>query len=122
MRRGEALPLAITEPGSGELMGSVDLRMRPEGRAELGYAVAQWARRRGVGTRAVELVSRYAFEALGVARLEILVQPANAASIALAERAGFVREGLPRSHSVLHGRRYSMVMLSLLPGDIGAAE
>src|SRR3954462_9221483 len=49
MRRGDALPLAITDASDGALLGSIDLRMRGEGRAEFGYVIAAWARRRGIG-------------------------------------------------------------------------
>ena len=114
LRRGDALPLAVTSSADGELLASVDLRIRGEGRAEFGYVVAAWARRRGVGTRALRLYARWAFEKLGLVRLELLVQPDNAASLAFAEKAGFTREGLLRSHSVIRGERKDMVMMSLL--------
>jgi RimJ/RimL family protein N-acetyltransferase len=118
MRRGDALPLAITDATDGELLGSIDLRMRGEGRAEFGYVIAAWARRRGVGTRALSLYSKYAFSALGLARLELLVQPGNEASLALGRRAGFAEEGVLRSHSLVRGQRKDMVMMALLPGDL----
>jgi RimJ/RimL family protein N-acetyltransferase len=118
MRRGDALPLAITDAADGGLLGSIDLRMRGEGRAEFGYVVADWARGRGVGTRALRLYSRYAFSRLGLARLELLVQPGNEASLALGRRAGFAVEGVLRSHSVVRGQRKDMVMMALLPSDL----
>ena len=54
------------------------------------------ARRRGVALAAARLVVRWAFEEVGVERLEILTYPGNAASQALAEKLGFRREGLLR--------------------------
>jgi RimJ/RimL family protein N-acetyltransferase len=121
MRRGDGLPLAVTDASDGSLIASIDLRMRGEGRAEFGYVVAAWARGRGIGTRALRLYSRWAFDTLGVARLELLIQPGNEASLALGRRAGFVEEGLLRSHSLVRGERRDMVMMSLLPGDLEAA-
>src|SRR3954465_11114887 len=47
--------------GDGSLLGSIELRMQAEGRAELGYVIAGWARERGVGTRALRLLARWAF-------------------------------------------------------------
>jgi RimJ/RimL family protein N-acetyltransferase len=120
MRRGEALALAVTNASDGALLASIDLRLGGEGRGEFGYVVAAWARRRGIGTRALALYSRWAFESLGLARLELLIQPGNEASLALGRRAGFVNEGLLRSHSVVRGERKDMVMMSLLPGEIHA--
>jgi RimJ/RimL family protein N-acetyltransferase len=121
MGRGDALPLAVIDAADGELLASIDLRMRGEGRAEFGYVVGAWARRRGVGLRALSLYSRWALESLGVARAELLVQPGNEPSLALARRAGFIEEGLLRSHSLVRGERKDMVIMSLLPGDLPAA-
>jgi RimJ/RimL family protein N-acetyltransferase len=118
MRRGDALPLAVTDAGDGSLLGSIDLRIRGEGRAEFGYVIGAWARRRGVGTRALQLYSAWAFEALGLSRLEVLVQPGNVGSLALARRVGFTEEGLLRSHSLVRGERKHMVIMSLLPSDL----
>jgi RimJ/RimL family protein N-acetyltransferase len=118
MRRGDALPLAVTDAADGSLLASIDLRMRGEGRGEFGYVVGAWARGRGIGTRALRLYCAYAFEKLGVARLELLVQPGNDASLALGARLGFTREGLLRSHSIVRGERKDMVMMSLLPGEL----
>lgn len=122
MRRGDALPLAITSTSDGQLLGSIDLRMRGEGRAELGYVIGAWARRRGIGLRSIRLYSRWAIERLAVARLELLVQPDNEPSLALGRRAGFTEEGLLRSHSLVRGERRDMVIMSLLPADMGLGD
>src|SRR3954452_249319 len=118
MRRGDALPLAVTDAGDGSLLASIDLRMRGEGRAEFGYVIGAWARHRGVGTRALHLYSRWAFSHLKLARLELLVQPGNEASLALGRRAGFVEAGLMRSHGIVRGQRKDMVIMALLPSDL----
>src|SRR3954451_13081965 len=70
MRRGDALPLAVSDSAGGRLLASIELRMRDERRAEFGYVVASWARGRAVGTRALRLYTRWAFDTLGLDRLE----------------------------------------------------
>jgi len=50
-------------------------------------------RRRGLATRAVVLVIRYAFDTLGVAEIEVEIEPDNVASRGVAERAGFTPAG-----------------------------
>ena len=84
-----------------------------QARAAAGYWVAPQARGRGVATRAVRLLARFAFTELGVARLELTCAPDNAAS----QRCGFVREGVLRSHLPFKGGRRDTVVFSLLPGE-----
>src|SRR3954454_16955736 len=68
MRRGDALPLAVTDATDGTLLGSMQLRTRGGGGAEFGYVIGVWARRHGVGTRALRMYSRWALSTLGLAR------------------------------------------------------
>lgn len=66
---------------------------------ELGYIIHDPADRgRGVATEAVRLFSDHLFGAApGFYRLQLLIETWNVASWKLAERCGFVREGLLRS-------------------------
>ena len=94
---GERARLAVTDAGSGELLGSVSLdRFVCREAAEIGYWVKQEARRRGVALGAARLIVHWAFGELGVERLELLTYPGNEASQALAEKLGFTRECLLR--------------------------
>jgi RimJ/RimL family protein N-acetyltransferase len=90
----------------------------PDLNAEIGYWVAPEARNRGVGTRAVRLLSRWAIEELGLERIELLANPANEASLRLALRAGYTREGTLRLYRKRHGVREDLVMHSLLTEDL----
>jgi RimJ/RimL family protein N-acetyltransferase len=86
-------------------------------RAAVGYWVARHARRRGVATHAVLLLARWAFDELRIERLQITCGPDNHASQRVAERAGFTREALLRSHLPFKGGRRDTVVFSLLPRD-----
>lgn len=118
--RGGALNLAVAEPLDRDVvLGGVRLsEVRPEqGCAAIGYWLAPEARGRGVATQAVGLIARWAFAELGLARLELTCGPDNTASQRVAERCGFTREGLLRSHVPFKGTRRDSLIYSLLPGD-----
>jgi RimJ/RimL family protein N-acetyltransferase len=57
--------------------------------ADVGYWLAAPARGRGFATRAVELLVGWAFGSLGLERIELRTNEDNAASRAVARRAGF---------------------------------
>jgi RimJ/RimL family protein N-acetyltransferase len=119
--RGEQLELALVEPRDADvLLGGASLNnvSLSQGRAAVGYWLAPEARGRGLATRAVRLLARWAFDGVGVARLELTCGPDNHASQRVAARCGFAREGLLRSHVPFKGGRRDTVVFGLLPGEL----
>jgi RimJ/RimL family protein N-acetyltransferase len=122
---GHQAAFAVVGPEDGELLASIDLRTNPADPAvgELGYMVAPRARGRGVATHAVELLTRWAFDSLGMERLEILVDPRNEASVKVAEAAGYAREGILRGYRTSrNGGRLDLTMYARLRSDQPAAR
>lgn len=117
---GEGLHLVVAHADTDEFLGAIGVHdvNRTAGRCDIGYFLAPGARGRGVMTRAVRLLSEWVFASLPVERIEITVEPANAASRAVAERAGYTFEGVLRSHTAIKGRRRDMAMHSLLRGEL----
>jgi len=94
---GERARLAIADAGGEKLLGSISLDLFADRQAaEIGYWIAREARRQCFALAAARLVVRWAFEEIGIQRLEILTYPGNAASQALAHKLGFRREGVLR--------------------------
>lgn len=91
-----------------------------EGRdtGEIGYWLREDARGRGVTTRALVLVARWAL-AEGAHRVQLRAAVENAASRRVAEKAGFTFEGVLRSayYNPRLDRRVDWAMYSLLPGE-----
>jgi RimJ/RimL family protein N-acetyltransferase len=104
--------LIVADARTDELLGSIGLlREVPEDRrAELGYWIAAEHRGRGIAVRAVNLLADWAFAEHGLARLELHVDPANTASIRVAEKTGFAFEGVLRSYEEIKGVRHDVAM------------
>ena len=113
--------LVIADASSGEPLGLISLRFaeRDPGLAAVGYWLLAEARGRGAATVALHLIARWAFDALGVQRLELTTAPDNVASQRVAERVGFTREGLLRGLVQTEANeRRDNVLFSLLPADL----
>jgi len=115
---GAQQQFAVTD--RGQVVGSIGMATNELLRnGHIGYWCAPEARGRGVATRALRLLCRHALDDLRLERLELVTDPDNRASQRVAEKVGFRREGVLRSH-LLHpdGRRRDSVMFSLLPGEL----
>jgi len=114
---GTGLSQAIADASSDEALGAAVLMTRQRSSAEIGFWLVPRARGRGIGSRAVGLLARWAVQEAGLARVEAYVIPDNIASQRLLEKAGFRREGLLRSYLCYEGRRFDALLYSLLPSD-----
>jgi [ribosomal protein S5]-alanine N-acetyltransferase len=118
-QQGSGYSFAIADATTDRAVGQVGLWVRDigQGRAEVGYWVTASARGRGAAGHAVAAVARWALGELRIPRLELYVEPWNHASIRVAEKTGFQREGLLRSWQTIGNDRKDMVMYSRLPTD-----
>jgi RimJ/RimL family protein N-acetyltransferase len=119
---GTAVAFTILAPGDDTCRGQLDVHHVDwdHMRAEAGVWIAPQFRGRGMASDALRLVGSWLFEVCGLARLELLTEPDNAAMIACAKAAGLVEEGVLRAFVREHGQRVDVTVLSLLPGDLAA--
>jgi RimJ/RimL family protein N-acetyltransferase len=94
-------------------MALVNLKL-DEQEAEAGYIVASHARGRGVATRALRLLTAWAFDELPLERIELLIDVANSPSEIVAERCGYTREGVLRWTYLKPGLRSDTIVYSKL--------
>lgn len=110
---------ATTLADTDRLIGGVTLFAinSAQQRAEIGYVLgsAHWGL--GYAQEALSLVLDFAFGTLGLRRVEADIDPRNASSCKLAERLGFVREGLLRERWEIAGEVCDTVMYGLLAKD-----
>lgn len=100
----------------GLLVGGVLLRNVnvAEEIAEAGCWLEPAAAGRGLVTRGVRVLIKWAIEELGIHRVEWRAAPQNTASIAVARRLGMRRDGVLRERYLHRGRRYDAEVWSLL--------
>ena len=84
---------------------------------ELGYIVAPAHRGSGAATQMLRLLTEHAFERLDMERVALRISSGNTASERVAERNGYVREGLLRAVYVKPGVRADTSIWSRLATD-----
>ena len=110
---------AITR--AGELLGGCTLSsIHPIYHfCNLGYWVRTSCHGHGIAGRAAKLAARFAFEYLGLIRVEIVIAAGNQASIRVAEKIGAHQEGILLNRMVVGKSIYDAHMYSLIPSDFG---
>lgn len=97
----------IAEKGQDEIIGEVILSEVVRENLQscwIGYFLDKEHNGKGYMTEAVKLVVDYAFETLGLHRLEAGVMPHNIGSIKVLLKAGFHKEGIAKKNVNINGR------------------
>jgi ribosomal-protein-alanine N-acetyltransferase len=116
MRHGDAVHTVIEVEGG--LAGQCDAWIDSyHGRGELGLWVDGRLTTRGVGTTAIRLMVTHLFDDCGIERIAAPIAAGNTATIRLAERLGFVREGVLRSYMTVGSGRRDHELWSLLSSE-----
>jgi ribosomal-protein-alanine N-acetyltransferase len=121
----EGYSFHVFERESGRLVGGIGMTQVRRGVAQtatLGYWVGQPFEKRGYTTEAVRLVTRFAFNALQLHRVEAACLPENLASRRVLEKAGFVREGYARLYLKIAGDWRDHLTFALLSEDVDAGH
>jgi RimJ/RimL family protein N-acetyltransferase len=116
---GSRAGFAVIDEADGRFLGMAALvTLDLDGRqAEAGYIVSPQARGRGVASRALTLLTDWALGELGLERVELRITDGNEASMRVAEKCGYVREGVLRSVHFKQGERSDVVVYSRLADD-----
>jgi RimJ/RimL family protein N-acetyltransferase len=117
---GEGLHLAIVEETSGDIVGSIGLRDTDweAGRTEIGYGVRASRRGQGHATEAARAVGRWAITERGMRRVQLCARVDNVASIRVAEKAGYQREGTLRMAIWEDGEAHDLAVFSMIATDL----
>ena len=109
----------IARTSDNRLIGTCTLYQMIPGhnRGELGIILGREAWGQGLGTEALRALVHFAFQELGLHRLEADVDPVNARSLALFEGLGFQREGFLKERWFVHGAYQDSILLGLVARD-----
>lgn len=118
-RQGRPGTFALELRAEARMVGTLGFQwLDPENlSSELGYSIARRLWGQGLAAEALLAAVRYAFETLGLQRLEARHDVLNPASGRVLEKAGFTCEGIQLSSVSLKGRRADMRCWALLRED-----
>ena len=86
-------------------------------KAEIAFNVARCHWRKGIATASAEAVLRFAFEQLGLNRVEATCMPGNAGSRRVLEKLGMLKEGTMRRSHFRYDGFHDMELFSILRDD-----
>ncbi|WP_077211076.1 GNAT family N-acetyltransferase [Bacillus dakarensis] len=103
----------------GVLVGSIGLHNIDwfNLQASIGYFLAENAQGKGIISRAVRALIHFAFNQLGLHRIEIRCGEKNEKSRAIPERFGFIREGIIRDGEKLNGDFHNLIVYGMLKNE-----
>lgn len=115
----DSILFGIRYAPDGRHVGNIKLGPveRHHRRAEIGLLVGErtvWGR--GIATNAIELATRYAFDALGLRKVTAGCYAGNVGSRRAFEKAGFVVEAIRKRHFLLDGAPEDAVLLARWSG------
>ena len=108
---------AVDDTGTPRFAGSISLRNKDDGRAEIAYGAHPWARGRGIMERALRLLLDWGFAERDLQTVVWLAERGNWASRRLAWKLGFSFDGTVRGWLPLHGQHVDAWTGTLLRGE-----
>jgi ribosomal-protein-alanine N-acetyltransferase len=114
--RNESITWAITQKGDDTLIGTIGYWTvtKEHYRAEIGYLLSPVFQGQGIMHEALMQVIDYGFNQMKIHSIEANVNPANAPSIKLLEKNGFIREAYHRENYYFNGKFLDSAIYSLL--------
>ncbi|OGM08230.1 hypothetical protein A2Z67_06410 [Candidatus Woesebacteria bacterium RBG_13_36_22] len=116
-KKGEAMELGIWY--KGKLVGCIGLHQinKASRNTAIGYWLSSDYYGRGIVTESVKALVNYAFKELKLHRIEIVAGTTNIKSCAIAERLGFITEGVKRDIEFVDNRFIDYSVYSILENE-----
>jgi RimJ/RimL family protein N-acetyltransferase len=119
-REGTGVHLMMLDRAAGKIVGSIglfhaDWEVRS---AEIGYGIRGDERGKGYASEALGAVARWALTEGGIQRAWLTANTDNVASVRVAEKAGFRREGTLRRAALEDDGLHDLAVFSLLDDEL----
>ena len=116
----DGLYFAIARKSDNKMIGSVGVSgvNRSHNRIEASYDLAKEYWGKGIMTKALNAVLKYAFSELKFNRIEAYAMPDNIGSQKVLEKCGFAFEGVLRQHRFHNGKYVDIGIYSVLYSDL----
>ncbi len=122
------IAVATLEAGTGVVfaieqndifVGCIDVKRAEwlNGVCEIGYWTMPEYRGRGFMPQALDLLSTWVLHEQGFARVEVRIAKENYSSQRVAEKAGYIREGVARQAGRVHSGRVDLIIYSRVSDD-----
>lgn len=125
MRQGVTYSFLIFRAADDALLGGITLSNLRRGVAQtatLGYWIGAVHARQGYVTEALGAMLEYAFQRLGLHRVEAACLPHNEASRRLLLKCGFQEEGFAREYLRINGSWQDHQLFGILRGEIPSSR
>ncbi|HEV2639193.1 MAG TPA: GNAT family N-acetyltransferase [Actinocrinis sp.] len=121
---GDGVNWSVVERSTGLFVGGVGVARTHWLRrsTEIGYGMCARARGHGYAAEAARAVAEWVLLKQAFHRIELFAAAGNLRSQRVAEKAGFVREGIARNSGFTHHGQVDMVQFSMIPADLGPAR
>jgi len=118
---GRDREFAVVEAQSRKLIGSVGINQinTVHNFGNLAYWIATAHCNRGAASRAASLALAFAFQNMGLTRVEVVVRTDNAASQQVAHKIGARHEGTARNRILYKDAPVDAMMYSVIATDLG---
>jgi RimJ/RimL family protein N-acetyltransferase len=114
----DRVDLAVLRAEDGKVLGEIVLNDLDVDNESMGFRVALRSDQgKGYGTEAIRLLLRYAFDVIGLHRVDLEVYDFNPRAIASYRKCGFVEEGRLRDALLWEGRWHDALLMSVLSTD-----
>jgi [ribosomal protein S5]-alanine N-acetyltransferase len=115
-RQQQGIYWTIARKDSNEMIGAIGFYINNfHHRAEISYDMSKEYWGQGIMTKAIQIVSQYAFDKIGAIRIEAITLKENLNSIKVLERNGFIHEGTLHNYKYFKDKAWDIEIFALVP-------